>query len=105
MDDKDRDGFGEFGARLHDPKAERDDFSGQQEMDNGGVVILLEEYEHAGAVYEFTRTFTRAPITPRDVRRRYSNGRVFEVVLRKGYKKRGIWAVLKLSNKPRSTLA
>jgi len=27
---------------------------------------------------------TRAPMTPRDVRRRYSKGRDFEVVLRKG---------------------
>jgi hypothetical protein len=27
---------------------------------------------------------TRAPMTPRDVRRRYSNGRDFEVVLRNG---------------------
>lgn len=36
--------------------------------------------------------FTRAPMTPRDVRRRYSNGRDFEVVLRKGYKNSGICA-------------
>jgi hypothetical protein len=28
--------------------------------------------------------FTRAPMTPREVRRRYSNGRDFEVVLRNG---------------------
>ena len=28
---------------------------------------------------------TSAPITPNDVKRRYSNGRVFDVVLRKGY--------------------
>jgi hypothetical protein len=28
--------------------------------------------------------FTRAPMTPSDVRRRYSNGRDFEVVFRKG---------------------
>jgi hypothetical protein len=27
---------------------------------------------------------TRAPMTPRDVRRRYSKGRLLEVVLRKG---------------------
>jgi len=31
-------------------------------------------------------------MTPRDVRRRYSNGRDFDVVLRNGYKNRGIWA-------------
>jgi hypothetical protein len=36
--------------------------------------------------------FTSAPITPRDVRRRYSKGRDLEVVLRKGYKKSGICA-------------
>jgi hypothetical protein len=29
-------------------------------------------------------TLTRAPMTPREVRRRYSKGRVLEVVLRKG---------------------
>lgn len=37
-------------------------------------------------------TLTRAPITPREVRRKYSKGRVLDVVLRKGYKKSGIWA-------------
>lgn len=35
---------------------------------------------------------TRAPMTPRLVRRRYSNGRDLDVVLRKGYRKRGMWA-------------
>ena len=35
---------------------------------------------------------TSAPITPRDVRRRYSKGRDFDVVLRKGYRNRGICA-------------
>lgn len=35
---------------------------------------------------------TRAPMTPSDVRRRYSNGRDFDVVLRKGYRKSGICA-------------
>jgi hypothetical protein len=34
--------------------------------------------------------FTSAPITPSEVRRRYSNGRDFEVVLRKGYRKSGM---------------
>lgn len=37
--------------------------------------------------------FTRAPITPSEVKRRYSNGRDLDVVFRKGYKKRGICAV------------
>ena len=36
---------------------------------------------------------TSAPITPNEVKRRYSNGRVFEVVLRKGYKKSGMCAI------------
>jgi hypothetical protein len=36
---------------------------------------------------------TSAPITPRLVSRRYSKGRDLEVVLRNGYKKRGICAV------------
>ena len=36
---------------------------------------------------------TRAPMTPREVSRRYSKGRDLEVVLRKGYKKSGICAV------------
>ncbi len=31
-------------------------------------------------------------MTPRDVRRRYSKGRVLLVVLRKGYRKSGTWA-------------
>jgi hypothetical protein len=36
--------------------------------------------------------FTSAPMTPREVRRRYSNGRDLEVVLRKGYRKSGMCA-------------
>ena len=32
-------------------------------------------------------------MTPREVRRRYSNGRVLEVVFKNGYRKRGIWAI------------
>ena len=36
--------------------------------------------------------FTRAPMTPREVKRRYSNGRDFEVVFRNGYKNNGICA-------------
>ena len=35
---------------------------------------------------------TRAPMTPREVSRRYSNGLDFEVVFKKGYKKSGMWA-------------
>jgi len=35
---------------------------------------------------------TSAPMTPRDVRRRYSNGLDFDVVFKKGYKNNGICA-------------
>ena len=45
---------------------------------------------------EFSFCLTNAPMTQRDVRRRYSNGRVLEVVFRKGYRKRGMWAVISL---------
>jgi len=37
---------------------------------------------------------TRAPMTPREVSRRYSKGLDLDVVLRKGYKKSGICAVV-----------
>ena len=43
--------------------------------------------------------FTSAPITPREVKRRYSNGRDFEVVLRNGYRNNGIWAINTISNR------
>jgi len=39
-------------------------------------------------------TLTRAPMTPKLVRRRYSNGLVLLVVLRNGYKNNGMWANL-----------
>lgn len=38
--------------------------------------------------------FTRAPITPRDVTRRFSNGFYLADVFKKGYKNKGICAVL-----------
>ena len=40
-------------------------------------------------------TFTSAPITPSDVSRRYSNGRVLLTVLRKGYRNSGTCACRK----------
>lgn len=36
--------------------------------------------------------FTRAPMTPNEVRRKYSKGLDFEVVLRNGYRNSGMWA-------------
>lgn len=49
------------------------------------------------------RTLTRAPITPREVSLRYSNGRVFEVVFKNGYKNNGICAVV-INKKSAQTL-
>jgi hypothetical protein len=43
LDDEDGDGFGEFGAGLHDAEAEGDDLGGEEEVDDVGVVVLLEE--------------------------------------------------------------
>lgn len=40
---------------------------------------------------------TKAPITPRDVRRRYSNGLDFDVVFKNGYRNRGICAIIGLA--------
>lgn len=37
-------------------------------------------------------TLTSAPMTPKLVNRKYSNGLVFDVVCKNGYKKRGMWA-------------
>jgi hypothetical protein len=37
-------------------------------------------------------TFTKAPITPRLVSRKYSKGRALFTVFRNGYKYNGIWA-------------
>jgi hypothetical protein len=45
---------------------------------------------------ELSFCLTKAPMTPREVRRRYSNGRFFEAVFRKGYRKRGICACCQL---------
>lgn len=41
------------------------------------------------------QTLTRAPITPKLVSRKYSNGRWVWVVFKKGYRKRGTWAFKK----------
>ena len=40
-------------------------------------------------------TLTSAPMTPRDVSRRYSNGLVLLTVFRKGYRNRGMCALRK----------
>jgi hypothetical protein len=65
------------------------------------VIVGLELFDWAapgvpfGFIPEELGSFlTSAPITPKLVRRRYSKGRDLEVVLRKGYKNRGMCAVI-----------
>lgn len=43
LDDKDGDCLGELGTCLHDTEAQWDDLRGEKEIDNIGVVILLDE--------------------------------------------------------------
>lgn len=43
LHDENRDRLGKLGARFHDPETERDDFSGEEEVDDRGVVILFDE--------------------------------------------------------------
>lgn len=47
---------------------------------------------------ELSFCLTSAPMTPRDVNRKYSKGRFLLVVFRKGYKKSGICAANLSSN-------
>ena len=92
LDDEDGDGLGQLRACLHDAQTQWNDLRGQEEVDDGSVVVLLRRRGQVGVSSGASKaqTFTKAPITPREVRRKYSNGLVLEVVLRKGYKKRGI---------------
>jgi hypothetical protein len=41
LNDEDGNGFGEFGACFHDAEAERDDLGGEEEVNDGVIVILL----------------------------------------------------------------
>lgn len=57
------------------------------------VIIILLEQEKINQKREakvMKMTLTSAPMTPREVSLKYSNGRVFEVVLRNGYKNKGM---------------
>lgn len=98
LHDKDCNRLGEFRTGLHDAETEGDDLGGEKEVYHCVVVILLRrEDEGEGRSRrdcKMGHTLTRAPMTPRDVRRRYSKGRVLDVVFKKGYKKRGICAVI-----------
>jgi hypothetical protein len=67
-------------------------------MDNGIVVVLLGNIVKRWIKHErLSLTFTRAPMTPSEVSRRYSKGRVFDVVFRKGYRNKGMWASARLN--------
>ena len=57
----------ESSSPFHDAQAERDNLGGEQKVDDVGVVHFDQRADHAD-----------------DVSRRYSKGRVFETVLRKG---------------------
>ncbi len=93
LDNEDGNRLGEFGASLHDAEAERDDLCRKEEMYDCVVVVLL-NFRWGGRRQIRSRsekdrkakrpTLTRAPMTPREVRRRYSKGRVLEVVFKKG---------------------
>lgn len=98
LHDEDRDRLGKLRAGFHDAEAEGDDLGRKEEVYDRVVIILLRAFEKTsqkGVEKERGRgpALTRAPMTPREVRRRYSKGRVLEVVFKKGYKKRGICAV------------
>lgn len=41
LDDEDGNSLGEFGTSFHYPETERDDFGGQEEVDDGIIVVLL----------------------------------------------------------------
>jgi hypothetical protein len=84
LHDKNSDGFGEFRAGLHNTKAERDDLGGEQEVNHSVVLILLRNMKFEMAANSMVLTLTSAPITPNDVSRKYSKGRVLEVVFKKG---------------------
>lgn len=45
LNDEDGDSLGQFGTSLHDAQAQGNDFRGQEEVDDGGVIILLGEHE------------------------------------------------------------
>lgn len=62
------------------------------------IITIIESYKNKKNVDEFTKykrqqgrnTFTKAPMTPKLVSLKYSNGLDLLVVLRKGYRYNGI---------------
>ena len=55
----------------------------------GTIYVCIRKLIEAGSLY-----FTRAPITPREVTRRFSNILVFVEVFKNGYKNNGICAMI-----------
>lgn len=51
LNDEDGDSFRQFGSGLHDAKAEGYYFSGQQEVNNGAVIVLLKAFVVSVAVH------------------------------------------------------
>lgn len=92
LNNEDGNRFGQLRTCFHDTKTKWNDFSREEEVDYCVVVILLKGrgVNMMGQLLLRMHTFTRAPITPREVRRRYSKGRVLDVVLRNGYKNKGM---------------
>lgn len=84
LNNKDGHGFGELRTGFHYSEAERYDLGGEEEVDHVRVVVLLRRVNISPSRKEKRLALTRAPMTPSEVRRRYSNGRVLLVVLRNG---------------------
>lgn len=55
---------------------------------NGMISVLSKKL-----ITLWSSTFTSAPITPKLVSLRYSNGRCFDIVFKNGYRKNGMFAV------------
>ena len=112
LHDERRHRFGQLAADLHRAQAQGDDLRGEQEVDdirvinlhvsgivlfNQPIILVLSFAPHILLLLvtrgkQTVRTLTSAPMTPKEVSLKYSNGRVLLEVFRKGYKNRGIWA-------------
>jgi hypothetical protein len=83
LDNEGSDSSGELLSSLHDPEAEWDDLGLHQESDSITVIALR-------IIRLFYLTLTRAPMTPKLVTLKFSKGFDLLVVLRNGYRKRGM---------------
>ena len=82
LEDEGGHGLAQLRARLHDAETQRDDLRRQQEVDHLKIFEDLERLKFFNKISYLllltscSSVLTRAPITPREVRRRYSKGRV-----------------------------